>query len=342
MRAVHAIPLLLLLGTGACSGPVPRVAKGRTQVGRYVDTRAYGAYSRGAYLEAIGDVPGAIDQYRAALQYDSSSPELWSRLGALTCQSDRDLATTNFRAAAAVNRGYAPLWYEVAKCELNHDHLTAASRAARQAVRLDPDPASYTVLVAKILTKQGRKCSAGRWLRALTLRQPLSALAWRSLYEFAQQQDDADWRDEAYRHLSLLNPSFSVPPGAQPRALNALLLIDDLAGARKLATQKQLSPGKLALYALDLGKTALAREQAQWVLLAKPMDLDARIALLIVQDLTMDPIAFRQALNSFPKSSGELSPLARQLMSELLERRHSSAAANTWLEAAPTSVEAAP
>jgi type IV secretory pathway VirD2 relaxase len=80
------------------------------------------------------------------------------------------------------------------------------------------------------------------------------------------------------------------------------------------------------------GHTDIAEATARRALLAEPGNADALVALLAARDLLGKADATE--LPPLPKERTALSPLGRELMSELLARRAGPAAARAFADAA--------
>jgi hypothetical protein len=78
----------------------------------------------------------------------------------------------------------------------------------------------------------------------------------------------------------------------------------------------------------------LAETTAERALAAEPGNADALVALLVARDLLGKGDAAISA-EALPSARSSLSPLGRELMSELLERRVGKDAARAFGEAAP-------
>jgi hypothetical protein len=204
------------------------------------------------------------------------------------------------------------------------------------AISLDPERSDPVVLLALIFERQGRTDEAARWLDGLVARDPLAIDAHEALLGFAARAHDEVRRDAAERALARLGRTPGDQEGGERKARASLLDIDaaiargHFARAEKLALAARLSGGDLALRAAAFGAAAFARTQATLVLLADPADGNARVAAVVAADLQRDDQAFEEATTNTPATRVALSPLARALMGELLERRVGAEARRAW------------
>lgn len=328
--------------TVACAEPgVVRVIDGREVEGRFVNDRAYALYAVGADAEARGQWDAALSSYGAAAEEDDSA-EIWTRIGAVACRASsasrsKVEADAAFDRAQARDADYEPLWRERARCDLATGDVAAAHAASTRAVELDPDRDETVVLHATVTERLGRAADAQRILEGLVTAHPGSVQAWQGLYDFARRRDDAALRRAAARRLRELAPTqaaalekieVSLTPLAE---VDAALARGDLATARRRAKAARLVPADVAARAAALGRSALAREQAELVLGADPSDATARVALAVAADLTHDDATVARAMSGLPPSIAGASPLARLLFAELLDRRVGADAALAWL-----------
>jgi tetratricopeptide (TPR) repeat protein len=286
------------------------VVAGRTIEGRYITPEAYAAVMKAELLVAEGRLEQALGAYEFASEVASYSPAVWTRLGTLACQLERDDATEAFAKAEALDHDYEPLWRERARCALSQGNVQAALQAAQRAASLDPKRAESTVLVANALSRLGHHQKASAWRRAYDLRHSLTAPA--QTVALAATPADPSSR--------LLDAPGGPHCSGGPEALDHALRRDDLFAARACAVALHLAPSELALHALEIGLPSAALQQAQLVLSANPLDGDARVAALCSSDLLRDEARFRSLL-ILPTGFSELSPLAARHLERLLIRR---------------------
>lgn len=337
VKLTRLAPLVGTAVLAACAEPgVVRVIDGREVEGRFVNERAYALYAAGADAEARGQWDAALTSYGAAAEEDDSA-EIWTRIGAVACRRSKVDAEAAFDRAQAHDAEYEPLWRERARCELTAGDPAEAHAASARAVELDPDRDETVVLHATITERLGRAPDAQRILEGLVTAHPGSVQAWRGLYEFARRRDDAPLRAAAARRLRDLAPTEApalekIEASLSPLAeVDAALARGDLATARRRAKAARLVPAELAARAAALGRSALAREQAELVLGADPSDATARIVLAVAADLAHDDATVARAMAGVPASAVAPSPLARLLFAEMLERRIGAEAALAWL-----------
>ncbi|APR79489.1 TPR repeat protein [Minicystis rosea] len=338
-RSVVALIAAVVLA--GCGEPVVvRVVDGRAVPGRFISEYAYALYGRGAEAEAHGDLAGAVRAFALAAEADPESPEIWTRLGSIRCRvapADAPLpadAQADFARAEQIDAAFGPLWRERARCALTHGAAAEALAAAERAVALDPDDMTSSILRASALERVGRVEEARLVLRALTVRRSGSSEPWRALLDLANRTGDTALAREASPHVTpdRATPSQNATPAtARFAAVDAALLADDLAGARRLAHRAKLSWSELAIRAAALGRAALARAQATLILDADPADATARIALAAAADLEGNGAALSASMRAIPARTTSPSPLARLLFAETLARRSGLDAARAWL-----------
>ena len=339
-------------------GEVVRVVDGIEVRGRFVTDRAYASYLRGAEYEARGQSDDALAWYRDAARWDGDSPEIWTRIAALSCQAavpedEADLASSAFARAAELDADYEPLWRERARCASRRGQTGAALLAARRAVALDPEREETVLLLVELLQQASGEGTgaaraammeeASRWLRDLTLRSPDSMRLWAVVRGYAARAGDEAWAHEAEGRLAQLGERLdgghpvgeraataSAPPSPWT-AVDRALLRGSLQEARSGLLAAHLDSRLLAARAIAVGRAELAREEASLRSAADPADADARVALALAADLSGDRSATREALRALEGSSQRLGGTARWLFAELLWRRGGKEAAQLWL-----------
>ena len=340
--ATFAVVALLLCGCALPPRPVVRVVDGREVPGRFVSVSAYALYARGVVLEEEGDLAGAEDAYRRALEHDPRSAHILVRLGALGCRRGWAQAERAFQAAEAADPDYEMLWRARARCALRRNRAPEAARSAELAFRLDPDQPETTLLLARVREQQQRPDEAQQLLEALVVRTPDSLEAWRALRELSRAYDPNRLFRHADRQVRRLLERLQ-PPGPSDGARSDATPVDDalasghLSAARHLATQLGIGAGELALRAVAVGRADLGREQAHLVLSADPTDGDAWVALVAAADLSRNDRALRDALPRLAARPVPPGPLGSRLLGELLDRRVGRDAANAWTAAGAAS-----
>ena len=364
-RAASALAIVALgvVGLVGCAEPtVLRVVDGREVRGRYVSDYAYALYGRAAYEEATrgdgdeasGGEPTALAALEAAASEDTESAHLWTAIGALRCrppEADLEGADAAFARARGIDPEYAPLFREIARCRISAARTRDPALARRLRERLDPDDVAAASVAASLLVGAGRVVEASRLIRALAIRRPGSTEAWLAQVAFARATHDEALLERAARQARELSPRLAKEleagiPALGPLAeIDAALLRDDLAAARRCAQRAHLPLAEVAARAAALGRAATARAEAALVLAADPADVTARIALAVAADLAADPAALTAAMDAIPAPPAALtapSPLAGLLFAELLSRRVDEGAARAWLAALPVAPAAAP
>ncbi|WP_438030877.1 tetratricopeptide repeat protein [Sorangium sp. So ce233] len=340
--------LALLAAFAGCAAPrVARSVDGQILVGRHIDARSYALYAIGAEAEARGDLATALQAYELAEESDPDSADIWTRIGSARCHIGQQAAADDaFARARAIDADYEPAHREHARCDLSAGRLEAALGRVERAIQLDPERDDGLLLRAEILRRLGRTDDARRALRALLVRRPRSADAWRALHATAVVSGDRASAEQAARRLRELAPP-GVAAGRPPASLGPLAELDEalvlgqLRRARRLARDADLPPAEVAVRAAALGRAGEAREQAELVSGADPASASALVALAVAADLTGDVDALTRAtdaLHAAAASGGPAvppSPLARLLFAELLFRRVGRDAALAWLGPLP-------
>ncbi len=205
MRSALSISLVALTASVGCTpATVVRVIDGREIAGRFVSDRAYALYARGAEAEARGDLPDARLQYLSASEQDEDNAEVWTRVGAVSCQLGRDDDSEEaFSKAAARAPDYEPLYRERALCTLarvdladvsvraaSGDRLRGAFEDAAKSLALDPDSEEAALLYARAAEAAGDLVKAERGLRELVVLLPGRIAGWRALRDFATRRGD--------------------------------------------------------------------------------------------------------------------------------------------------------
>lgn len=306
---------------------VTRVYSGREVDGPYVTPEAYAHYAQGVLDESQGQLAKAMREFQQALLDDDSSPALWTRLASLECRTGKDPGAS-FARAEALDREFAPLARERARCALARGDAAGALALAERAVALDPDDDAASLLVAQCHQKLGRPADARRWLLALLLRDPTSA-------EASQAYRALEPRGRA-RVEPAADPLGARRPGqtrSKTEDVDRALAAGDGEHAKRLALAAGVGPGQLALRAAALGVSSVARTEAERVLAADPNDGDALVAALCAASLDGSAEQFEAALRRVGQQPFAPSPLGVRLLGELLGHRVGTAARDAWLEA---------
>jgi len=327
----------------ACSSSrsTERVFNGRTTPGHYIEPEAYAAYTRGAYHEARGEWADAERAYRQALESDESSPDIWTRLGAIACRADLGQALEDFEQALA-SEEYAPAWAERARCLHAHQKPDAALTAAQRAVQLEPRDADMNLLIVRLYHASSKDEQARAWLFAWLLREPELGGRDSELRDQSSQLGDATLsalvqaelarrQRTAARQLTETS-ALVTAPSEVPGGVLAALRAGDLAAARAAAAEAKLSSLELALLATKHGQPELGLSQAQLLLAADPRDADALIAALDAARSSGNEASFSALLRG-AQSTGLPGLSLAKLLTQLLRGRISDEAADHWRDA---------
>ena len=330
----------------ASSSAVTRSVRGRLVRGRFVTDDAYAAYLRGALLEAQGKREAALGAYTEGARHDPNSPELLTKIGALICDKQGTAGAASsetpgaaFERAEAIDPAYEEAWTERARCFLKRGQLADAEHAARVAVSLDPNGTEPAVLLSLALERLGRIDEAQKWLEGLVVRSSASIEAHEAMAAFAERTHDDARHAAAERALTELGAHANRKnPAVKARTtvadVDAAIARGAFDEARRLALAARVSSGSLALRGAAVGAASFAKEQAELVLAADPVDADARIAAAIAADLLRDDEALARTMTEAARGKAPVSPLAQLLMAELLLRRAGPDAKKAWIEAA--------
>lgn len=334
--------LLAIAWVSGCAGGerVTRVAGGFRDEGRYIDTQSYSAFTSGVIAEASGRFADARLFYEQALDADDASPEIQTRIGAVSCQlairgarAELAAAERAFEEALALDETFAPAYYERAVCARGRGLPDRALKDGLRAVKFDASPVAYTRLVSELLFEARRTDEAWAWLDALTVRAPDSAEVWSAYRRAAERAEDSVRLRRAIMNQTRLGAPEPRPAAADTEAIDALLLLGDLPAARVAAHARHWRSSELALRAVEIGALEVGYEQAMLVLRADPGDADAWIAALTAAEDQRQPERFEAALRAL--DAHPLPPTARavDLLESLLARRAGADAAAALREA---------
>lgn len=323
--ALSALPFLALpaLGCTLGGGSVTRVYWGKTVEGRFIAPEAYAHYAQAVLHETQGDDPLAAEEYVAALDIDSESNDAWTRLGAVRCRLRDKSADDAFEVAESLDKTFAPLWRERARCALSRGDARRAAELARRAIELDPSDERASLALAEAEHKLGRKAEAERWLRALVTRDPSARAAAAEL---------ASLRGAKPRPPASTGKRARARP--TPELVDRALIQGTESDAHALALSQGMTLGTLALRAAALGRTGVALSQSEGVLEADPDDSDAWIAGLWAATLVGDSKTFDRISTALGPHPTEPSPLGARLLGALIERRLGAEAGEAWRRAA--------
>lgn len=290
----------------ACGGyaSTTRIVDGHVLVGRPIEPESYALYLSAQLSEAQGGLHRARQLYLEATRLDPQSPELWTRLGELSCRLKLALADRELERALRLDRWYAPAWVARARCELFRGKLDKAQRFARAAQVADPEDLETTLVLGEVLEAQGQHQRAANQLAAYALRYP---------------------NPLAVAH-ELERPTTSVTPLNQVgnltnEALTRAVLSEELETARTLATTLRLPQADVARLALELNRPKLATQQMELLLDAAPHDSELRALALLAAHRAQDVAKFERWL-SLPPTFTSCSPACAKDLDQLLTERY--------------------
>jgi tetratricopeptide (TPR) repeat protein len=322
------------LGCSPGQTTVTRIVDSELVRGRYISPEAYASYSRGAYLEAQGDLTRALQAFSEAARRDPENANAWVRRGAVLCAlRQRALAEQAFEEAQKLDAESALLWRERARCDVQSGDLPAARRAAERSAAEQPQSIETTLLLVRIYDGLGLRQEANRWLDALVTWQWESPAAWQAAFDHAARRADRQRLLAAAEQLLRLRPerrsalSRVLPEIGLRHTLDQALLEGRLGFSQSAATGAGISAAELAVRAAALGKVNIAREQAELVLAADPRDADAWVALT-VSGASFETLRLAEARDLRPPSS-----LSIRLLASILAQAAGSEAATAWLNA---------
>jgi tetratricopeptide (TPR) repeat protein len=307
--------LCLAVGCLPGAGAVTRLHDGMPVQGPQIEPEAYSDYAEGALLEAHGDDTGALAAYRLALETDPDSPELRTRVAAITCKSPSADVHATFDELLRDAPTYPPAWVELSRCHARKHDAKAALEAALHAATLAPLSESATVRVVEALEQSGDSARAHRWREA-----------WRARFDTYPVALDA------------AAPSPAQPSETAPlrRTVDDAIATGDFDEARKRAVALRLSTGELALRAAELGHPEAALAEAERGLAANPSDSAAWIAAIVAADLSGDDAALTRWLGRVPETTDDLAPAALEQLARVIERRAGERPAEIFFTAART------
>ena len=322
------------LGCGPGQTTVTRIVDSELVRGRYISPEAYASYSRGAYLEAQGELTRALQAFSEAARRDPENANAWVRRGAVLCALRQPaLAEQAFGEAQKLDANSALLWRERARCHVQSGDLPAARRAAERSAAQQPESVETTLLLVRIYDGLGLPDEANRWLDALVTWQSESPAAWQAAFDHAARRADRRRLLAAAAELLRLRPerrsalSRVLPELGVRGAVDQALLEGRLGFSQSAATGAGISAAELSLRAAALGKLNLAREQAELVLAADPRDADAWVALT-ASGASFETLRLAGVRDLRPPSS-----LGIRLLGLLLTEAAGKEAAAAWLNA---------
>ena len=146
-RLLRSLALAVL--AAGCAAP--------QRANRDANRAAYSAYLRGLMLEREADLPGALDAYRLALEYDHRSPRLYARMGATHLKlGDTDQALRAFTRALELEPRHPEALRWVAMLHASQGQLDQAIAAYEELLALQPDDQFILSTLADLYVLQGQ------------------------------------------------------------------------------------------------------------------------------------------------------------------------------------------
>jgi tetratricopeptide (TPR) repeat protein len=148
-----------------------------------------------------GDLQGAIEHYRKALQIDTRLPGVHFELGEAILQSSpvdagtQEEAQKEFEASIGVDGDTAKTECEFGRMALSQSHLDQAFEHYQRAYQLNPNEVQAQMGLAKLLMMQEKPQEAIKYLRMAVRSDPLNGTAHYQLstaYRRLQMMDMAD------------------------------------------------------------------------------------------------------------------------------------------------------
>jgi hypothetical protein len=260
-----------------------RIVDGEILVGRPIYTEAYAAYMTAQLSEQQGALHRAHQSYLEAARSDPASPELWTRVGALSCRLKLALADRELERALKLDRWYAPAWTARARCELFRKHLDLALKFAKAGQVADPDDIQTTLTLVEVYKARGNPDKALNQLTAYVLRYPGSKEAAIKLSQLSSE-------------AATVSAQIPNGEGTLDQALVRAILSNDLTAARERITGLGLRQSDLARLALDFNRPKLANTQMKLLLAAAPHDTELRALALLAAHRANDETTFQRWL----------------------------------------------
>lgn len=324
LRNARAITSACALAwASACGGytSTVRMVDGETLPGRPVSPRAYALYFDAMLAEAAGKLEAARESYLTAIEFDDEAPELWTRVGSLSCQLKLRSADEEFANALDLDKHYAPAWLEKSRCALRKNQLTQAMSFAREAQLSAPYDFDPTALIAELYVRDSDVKSALRqWVGYVTIK-PKDWRAWEAIVQLSHHHNVAPWDTLARRALAAVpSQTSTLDSTASHAALRRAILDDQLDLARSIATSYRLPQALILEQALELGRYELALAQAKLLVPATPESAD----LWAMGWLAASRAGDRAALDAWLSLPEQLTPLTHQgrRYLELLLKEH--------------------
>ncbi|MFO0659507.1 MAG: hypothetical protein U0165_06725 [Polyangiaceae bacterium] len=309
---IRACGLLMVasttMGCSLFTADIPRKVHGRIVKGPPVAPEAYAAYLEGVTAEATGHFDVALSWFERAADEDSTSGDVWARIGAVQCQMGRSPEAA-FARAAREEPDLATVWLERSICHLQQGRLDEAFRESRHALELDPASSAVGLQVALVLEKRSALDDAQRWLEGLVARDENNERLLQALLRVATARHDERTTRRIQRALDERNaqrvtePASPVEDSSHPRRvddrwIDEAILRDDTKTAQRLAGLKRMRLPELSKRAYELGKLKFALEQSTVALGAEPSNTTALLVALVSADLLGDERRFRWALRT--------------------------------------------
>lgn len=303
MMTNRVMAALLAPWAFACGGydSTTRLVDGQVITSYPIAPQAYALYLEATLQEASGNLTAARDTFVAATEFESKSPELWTRVADLSCRLRLPSADDEFVTALERDPWYAPAWIARSRCELGRGNSERALEFAKQAQISAANDFDTTDVLTTTLLRLGDTDGALRQWVGYTVLRPSDHRGWKRLAEVSDRAGDvvwAQWANAAYRSLradpvtsqtatrAATEDHFAFEP------MNQALLRHDLATARAFATDQRIEQVVVLERALTLGRPQLALEQAKVLVTAYPESADVRALSLLAAARARDEASF--------------------------------------------------
>ncbi|MDX2051422.1 MAG: tetratricopeptide repeat protein [Polyangiaceae bacterium] len=332
--------LLATFGIPGCmaGGQVERLVDGRSQMGGFIDERAYAYYARGRVLELEHSYAEALTYYQLAQEYDPDSVELAVRVGTTLCQLRNSAAFPSFESAKHLDPRYAPLFTELSRCYLLEGDRSEAFAAATKAISLDPNGVGPNQQMLTVLRAENDHLRLSAWYRSLLAQEALDPWKVRQLEYLAAS--DEQLLAELWLHSKKASRSSAESTKLSDRGLLGALTSGNDTAFLERSRALNLSDERVIGLLARSGKLALATQLAERRYSDSPRDADTWVQLLWLTTLNGDEARFDGLLAAAPTGTTGLSPESRTLLSSILASKAGVISASEPLPATGSTLRA--